>query len=208
MSPAPFYKPAGRWPTIVALGAALSLELAAVGLASLQNEALIPTAPAFLSPQPIVAEFVAVPLQPILPENIAPPLPSPPSETSPEFSLVEPTPPPTVKKPRRTPAIAGPVMAIRRSGPATLSSARARLTSAPLPSYPYEARRAHQTGSGIFLLRFDAQGAVAEVAVSRSTGSAALDQSSLRTFRRWRCQPGAYQSVYVPVTFTLAGAQL
>ncbi len=83
-----------------------------------------------------------------------------------------------------------------------------RLTNSPRPAYPYEARRAHRTGSGTFLLTFDASGAVNDVAVTRSTGSAVLDQVSTSTFRRWRCQPGACDKVSVPVTFTLAGAQL
>ena len=82
------------------------------------------------------------------------------------------------------------------------------LIFSPHPGYPFEARRAKQTGSGKFLLRFDAGGNVRTVDVVQSTGSAILDQVSTRTLQQWRCQPGVYESVYVPVTFTLHGAQL
>ncbi|MBA3650296.1 MAG: hypothetical protein H0W66_02150 [Chthoniobacterales bacterium] len=42
----------------------------------------------------------------------------------------------------------------------------------------------------------------------KSTGSAIFDQLASNTFRRWRCRPGVYEQVYVPITFTLQGAQL
>jgi TonB family protein len=78
----------------------------------------------------------------------------------------------------------------------------------PHPGYPFEARRASQTGSGKFLLRFDSNGEVAEVDAIQSTGSAILDRVSMRALRQWRCQPGIYESVCVPITFTLNGAEL
>ena len=77
----------------------------------------------------------------------------------------------------------------------------------PHPVYPFEARRAMQTGSGTVLLRFDSNGDVTEVDAVQSTGSAFLDQVSLRALQRWRCKPGVYEKVYVPITFTLQGAQ-
>jgi len=49
---------------------------------------------------------------------------------------------------------------------------------------------------------------VAGVIVVESTGSAVLDQVSLTALRQWRCKPGVYEKVYVPITFTLQGAQL
>ncbi len=82
------------------------------------------------------------------------------------------------------------------------------MLAAPHPSYSYEARRARQTGSGKFLLHFDRNGYVTEVGLVQSTGSAILDQLASNTFRRWRCRPGVYEQVYVPITFTLQGAQL
>jgi len=78
----------------------------------------------------------------------------------------------------------------------------------PHPAYPFEARKAKQTGSGKFLLRFDSNGDVTEVIAFQSTGSAVLDQVSLSALRQWRCKPGVYEKVYVPITFTLQGVQL
>lgn len=46
------------------------------------------------------------------------------------------------------------------------------------------------------------------VEVVQSTGSAIPDQVSTRAFQQWRSAPGVYESVYVPVTFTLHCAQL
>ncbi|MBA2433871.1 MAG: hypothetical protein H0V54_02075 [Chthoniobacterales bacterium] len=34
------------------------------------------------------------------------------------------------------------------------------------------------------------------------------DQLAIGAFQRWPCQPGVYQQVYVPITFTLSGAEL
>jgi len=82
------------------------------------------------------------------------------------------------------------------------------MISAPHPTYPYEARRAKLTGSGNILLKFDTHGGVTDVGMTQSTGSKILDQISMSTLRRWRCQPGIYKQIYVPITFTLAGAQL
>jgi hypothetical protein len=63
-------------------------------------------------------------------------------------------------------------------------------------------------GSGHFLLRFNPNGTVGEVAVDCSTGRAVLDQISANTFRRWRSHPGACRTLMLPFTFTLGGAQL
>ena len=35
-----------------------------------------------------------------------------------------------------------------------------------------------------------------------------LDQVSINTFMRWRCKPGFYTKVVVPITYTMQGAQL
>jgi len=78
----------------------------------------------------------------------------------------------------------------------------------PHPAYPFEARKAKQAGSGKFLLQFDSNGDVTEAIAVESTGSAVLDQVSLTALRQWRCKAGVYDKVYVPITFTLQGAQL
>ena len=83
-----------------------------------------------------------------------------------------------------------------------------QLISAPRPTYPYEARRAKQTGSGKFLITFRRRWRCNGRRRRQSTGSPILDQTSINTFRRWRCKPGVYNKVYVPITYTMEGAQL
>jgi TonB family protein len=90
---------------------------------------------------------------------------------------------------------------------ASLSSARVLALSAPRPEYPYEARRQHLTGSGVAVLLVDpASGAVTNVTIARSTGSAILDSAAISGFRRWRFKPGTVSKVNAPITFTLTGA--
>jgi TonB family protein len=91
---------------------------------------------------------------------------------------------------------------------ANYSSAKSNWRSAPRPNYPYEARRAKQTGSGKFIITFDDSGNATDVSAAQSTGSPILDQTSINTFMRWKCNPGAYHKVSVPITYTLSGAQL
>src|ERR1051326_4884571 len=63
-------------------------------------------------------------------------------------------------------------------------------------------------GTGVFLLDFDyATGTVSDVHVLKSTGSPILDATSIRTFKRWRCKPGAYRHVKIPITYTMTRAQ-
>lgn len=81
------------------------------------------------------------------------------------------------------------------------------MISAPHPVYPYEARRAHATGSGKFMVIFDADGSVSDVNTLQSTGNAILDQTTVNTFRRWRAKPGV-PKVIVPITYTMQGAQM
>ncbi len=79
------------------------------------------------------------------------------------------------------------------------------LVYAPRVFYPYEARRQRVAGSGIFMLHFRPDGTVDKVVPVRSTGSPLLDGECLSTFSRWRCHPGVYTVVQVPIAFTLAG---
>ena len=62
-------------------------------------------------------------------------------------------------------------------------------------------------GKGLFLLDFDYEtGRVTDVHVLESTGSAKLDDASIRTFKRWRCKPHTYKHVKVPITYNLQKA--
>jgi len=91
---------------------------------------------------------------------------------------------------------------------ANYSSAKSNWRSAPRPNYPYEARRSKQTGSGRFIITFDDSGNATDVSAAQSTGCSILDQTSISTFMRWKCNPGAYHKVVVPITYTMQGAQL
>jgi len=87
-----------------------------------------------------------------------------------------------------------------------LSSAKVLALSAPRPEYPYEARRQRLTGTGVALLLVDpASGAVTDVSIVRTTGSAILDNAAISGFRRWRFNPGTVSKVHAPITFTLTG---
>lgn len=66
------------------------------------------------------------------------------------------------------------------------------LAYAPKPQYPLQARRLRLTGSGLYRLRIQIRsGRVKEVTVSRSTGSAILDNAAINTLKEWRFKPGA-----------------
>ncbi len=208
-----FYKPAPRWQIWACLAGALALEFAAIGVASLNREEAVIDNPGFTTQQPVDAVITEIPPEPTPPPDEEPPPPPPPPPDEPtEFTVEEPTPPPRPKdaptpKPRAKvaatlPRAAGPV------GPVSLASARSTLVSSPRPQYPYEARRSHATGSGKFMIHFDASGSVTDVDVTQSTGNAILDQTTVSTFRRWRNRPGVPARVSVPITYTLQGAQM
>ena len=83
-------------------------------------------------------------------------------------------------------------------------SAKAMLTYAPRPIYPYEARRQRITGSGVALLTVDqGLGTVTDVLIAQSCGNSLLDNSTLDALRRWRFKRGSVVRVRVPITYTL-----
>jgi TonB family protein len=76
--------------------------------------------------------------------------------------------------------------------------------SAPLPNYPYEARRAHATGTGICVIIVDtASGNVTSATMTESTGNALLDKITTDTFGTWRFKPGTVSQVQVPITYSV-----
>lgn len=212
MSKPAFYKTPPRWHFLVSMVVAVAIEAAAVAAASLRKADYIPTENGASEEQAFQGVIIEEPPEPAQAPPEDPPIaPLPPPDEATDFVLTEPTPPPKVSR------VVGPVTRVKtglsrssrvKSGPATFVIGQARMTFSPRPSYPFEARRAKQTGSGKFLLRFHAGGNVTEVETVQSTGSAFLDQAALRTLRQWRCRPGIYESVYVPITFTLQGVQL
>lgn len=84
----------------------------------------------------------------------------------------------------------------------SLSAAQAMAVSAPLPEYPYQAKHANVTGSGVCVMTVDtASGKVTNAMMAQSTGNAILDKVTTETFRRWRFKPGAVSQVRVPVSY-------
>lgn len=84
----------------------------------------------------------------------------------------------------------------------SLSAAQAMAVSAPLPEYPYEAKHANITGSGVCVMLVDtASGKVTNATMTQSTGNRVLDKVTTNTFRRWRFKPGSVSQIRVPVTY-------
>jgi TonB family protein len=80
------------------------------------------------------------------------------------------------------------------------------LLSLPRVDYPYAARRAQITGSGIIVLDIDLiTGRAHHVLMGRSTGAPMLDNAAVTAFRQARFRPGTKGPVKIQITFTLGG---
>jgi len=125
--------------------------------------------------------------------------PSPP-ETKPEY-VEETPPPPRQPKRQKIAAITTPQVAGSPGGTMSISSSRAA-TYAPKPEYPSEARTRHITGSGVCVVDVDpGSGNVTGASMAQSTGNPILDDSAVRTFRKWRFKPGTISKVRIPFEF-------
>lgn len=83
---------------------------------------------------------------------------------------------------------------------------RAAMIFKPRIQYPYEARRAGMTGSGIILVEVNpATGEVISTRMGKSTGSAILDQAATNAFRHARFTKGTVSPIKIPITFSRAG---
>jgi TonB family protein len=89
------------------------------------------------------------------------------------------------------------------ASPTSLSAAKAVAISAPLPNYPYEARRAHlSSSSGVCVMFVDTtSGTVTSAVMAQSTGNTILDKITTDTFAKWRFKPGTVSQVQVPITY-------
>ena len=213
-SPVPsraIYKPYSKWTAIIAFVVAVALHIAAMIYLELKPDES--AAPVSLGAEQFAeVTFEATP--PVQPEPVPPPedepLDTPPPVVAPT-DFVEEKPTPDAKRTRtsrvRTP-IASPQQSGNIGGVSSIGAARAVAVSAPRPAYPYEARRAGTTGSGVALLNVNsATGGVTSIVMSQSTGSSILDNAATSAFKRWRFKPGTVTKVRVPITFTLTGAQ-
>jgi protein TonB len=104
------------------------------------------------------------------------------------------------KRPR--PAVQPETASISAPVPVSLSVAQSMAITAPLPDYPYEAKRRNLTGSGICVVTVDtATGTVTNATMSQSTGSPLLDKLTIQTFQSWRFKPGTVSQVRVPISY-------
>jgi TonB family protein len=73
------------------------------------------------------------------------------------------------------------------------------------PEYPYSEKALRHTGSGLLRVTLDLNtGSVVRVAVIKTTGFSALDNSAIDALRRWRWKPGKWKEIDIPITFTMA----
>lgn len=203
------YKSQPRWQVVAALGAAVAIHAAAVGIAALK-----PVEPvADLADIPEAVVDMTVEQQPPTPEPTPPeeepePVDQPPPPTEvPEFVEEKPTPPPKPKTnaPKPVAPIARPAApAGAPTGPAP--TGKAAMVFKPTVVYPYEARRTHATGSGVIVVTVGPSGNVVDASMGQSTGSSILDNAATSTFKSARFKPGTAPKVKIPITFTLTGA--
>jgi TonB family protein len=205
------YKPYSKWTAIIAFVVAVILHIAAVVYVQLKPEESAVSI-SLGAEQFAEVTFEAAP--PIPPEPVPPPqdepLDTPPPAAAPtdfvEEKPVQDAKPPRTSRPRAP--IARPQQGGNIGGVSSVGSARAVAVRAPRPVYPYEARRAGITGSGVALLTVNsATGAVTSVVMSQSTNNSILDNATTSAFSRWQFKPGTVTKVRVPITFTLTGAQ-
>jgi TonB family protein len=74
---------------------------------------------------------------------------------------------------------------------------------APKPDYPYEARKNHFEGAGLFELHIRPDGRVESVKVIKSIGHSILDQAAIEAFRRWTVRPHSIEVVRLPIEYML-----
>lgn len=206
------YKAPSKWATVAAFILAVAIHVSAVVIATMRPG----EPPADLSPSS--DQFTEVTFEAAAPEPPEPPQPQeepepldpPPAPVEPpEFVEEKATPAPIRPKSNRPvapitrpPTIGGPARSM------SMSSAKAVAISAPRPEYPYEARRARITGSGVVVMTVDpTTGTVTSAVMAQSTGSPVLDNAATSAFRRWRFRPATVSKVRTPVTFTMSGAQ-
>lgn len=199
MNPTSLYRPCGRWTFWIAFVCAIGIHLGAVAVAKSKSES--PKSVSFSPPESDI-EVIDTEPEPVSSEQ--PMMPAPVEQIpSDEDTFYEENSTPRPVRSRRTVKPASFV----RGTTASLHSVRAMVMYAPRPVYPYEARRQRITGSGLVLLTIDPiAGNVTDVLITRSCGTAILDQATLDALGRWRFKPGTVARVEVPITYTLLGA--
>jgi periplasmic protein TonB len=174
-----------NWPVIVCIiGAHVALLLALVALD------VIPIANA-AKPAPLVVEMLALkPPPPPVPEKkvdqkvvVVTKITVPPAE------VVTATPPPPITVTNVAPPPKAEVAPAPPPGPVSDGDLDSKMISATPPRYPEMSRRLHEQGTVYLSVLVGTDGTVADISVSRSSGSARLDKAALEAVRRWRWAP-------------------
>ncbi|TCM35397.1 MULTISPECIES: energy transducer TonB [Novosphingobium] len=152
-------------------------------VADLEQPTPPPPPPPKSQPQPV--KQVVQPVSPV----VAPPPPivltSAPAtiSTSPEPPVVQVAIPGPPAPQTQTVAVA-PAPRIENAG--DLSS---KMIAADPPRYPVESRRKREQGTVVLMVILGADGSVADISVSKSSGFERLDKAALSAVRRWKWSP-------------------
>jgi protein TonB len=145
-----------------------------------------PPPPPQAMPQPEAAQTTAVAAQTAAPvEQVAAPV-APVSLAVEQPSAPVAAPQPVAPVPVVAAAPAAPA---RPAGPAEGGDLSAKMVSFVAPSYPLESRRKREEGTVVLSLLLSAEGRVADISVSSSSGFARLDNAALEAVRKWRWSP-------------------
>ena len=153
------------------------------------------------------------------PEETPPPDDTPPPTEEPDMTMdtPKPTAPPKSLRPSGTPFPANakrgdhPQMGVVGGVPhaeKTTGTPGAKALGAPVhtpkPPYPYQARVAHLSGSGVCHVTFDGSGHVSSASMTSSIGSGLLDSNTVEFAKsNWTGPPNASRDV--PITYTKPG---
>jgi TonB family protein len=204
MTKALLYSSQHKWRFGTALGGAIVIHLAALSFAT-NHTSITAGPPNFASES---AEIIFDPPEQVgeTPPDLSEPMAATPPPREQSFPEGPSIPPSARKQIKQSLPITKP-KSNTVPGSLRISSAKAFAISAPPPEYPYEARRGKIVGDGIALITVNlVTGSVISVSISKTTGSAFLDNAILAGFKRWRFRPGTVSSVACPVSFTLTGA--
>ncbi|MCI4654024.1 energy transducer TonB [Sphingomonas aquatilis] len=107
------------------------------------------------------------------------------------------TPPPPQATVVGPPAPPAPVAS---TGPADAGDLSSKMVAADPPRYPLDSRRKREQGTVVLQVLLSADGRVASVSVSQSSGFERLDKAALDAVRRWRWSPTIRDGQAVMVT--------
>lgn len=168
------------------------------------KERVTPQKPEPVKPVPREERPVEPPRAPILTASPEAP-PSPFATVAPVAPIApeqKPAPPPEPPRPPSAPVAASPA-------PVTPPRSDAGYLNNPKPVYPLAAKRRGEEGTAYVKLMVTADGRAKDVALDRTSGSPALDESAVTAVRAWRFVPArqgtqAVDAPYVvPVVFKL-----